>query len=115
MNRDKIYLRHILDAIGKVNQYVSVGYEEFMAQSHWQDATMRQLEIIGEATKRLSDEIRVQHAEVPWRRIAGLRDVLTHDYMGVDLEAVWQVTQRNVPELEEKIRGILAGLEQEQK
>jgi uncharacterized protein with HEPN domain len=115
MNRDKIYLRHILAAISKVKQYVSVGYEEFMAQSHWQDATIRQLEIIGEATKRLSDKIRNQHSEVPWRRIAGLRDVLTHDYMGVDLEAVWQVTQQNVPELEEKVYGILAEVEQAQK
>ncbi len=52
MKRDTIYLKHIRDAIGKVNQYVSVGYQEFMAHSHWQDATMRQLEIIGEATKR---------------------------------------------------------------
>ena len=112
MNRDKVYLQHILDAIDKVNEYVSVGYKEFMARSHWQDATMRQLEIIGEATKRLSDKIRNDHPEVPWRRIAGLRDVLTHDYMGVDLEAVWEVTQQNVPDLERKVRDILAELEE---
>jgi uncharacterized protein with HEPN domain len=90
---------------------VSVGYEQFMAHSHWQDATMRQLEIIGEATKRLSEETRSKHPDVPWRRIAGLRDVLTHDYMGVDLEAVWEVTQRDLPELEAKIRVILKELE----
>ena len=103
---------HILDAIRKVKQYVSVGYEEFMAHSHWQDAVMRQLEIIGEATKRLSEGLRIQHSAVPWRRIAGLRDVLIHDYMGVDLEAVWQVTQRGIPELEGQIREILNEVEE---
>jgi uncharacterized protein with HEPN domain len=111
MKRDEIYLKHIMDAIDKINQYVSVGYEEFMAHSHWQDATLRQLEIIGEATKRLSENIRIQHPDVPWRRIAGMRDVLIHGYMGVDLEAVWQVTQRNISELESQIRDILVKLE----
>jgi len=103
MKRDTIYLKHIRDAIGKVNQYVSVGYQEFMAHSHWQDATMRQLEIIGEATKRLSDDIRIQYPDIPWRRIAGMRDVLIHDYMGVDLEAVWEVTQQNLDDLDVNI------------
>lgn len=111
MKEDKIYLKHILDAIGKINQYVSVGYKEFMAHSHWQDATMRQLEIIGEATKRLSEDIRIQHPDVPWRRIAGMRDVLIHDYMGVDLEAVWEVTQQNLGDLDAKIVNILKDLE----
>jgi len=112
MKKDRIYLMHILDAIRKVKQYVSVGYEEFMAHSHWQDAVMRQLEIIGEATKRLSEGLRIQHPAVQWRRIAGLRDVLIHDYMGVDLEAVWQVTQRGVPELEGQIQEILNEMEE---
>ena len=57
MKNDRVYIRHILDAIDKVDQYVQVGYDDFMAHSHWQDAVIRQLEIVGEATKRLSEEL----------------------------------------------------------
>ena len=71
MKGDQVYLKHILDAIGKIEAYVSVGRADFMAASHWQDATIRQLEIIGEATKRLSQNLRSRHDEIPWRRIAG--------------------------------------------
>jgi len=84
-----------MDAIEKIESYVSFGREVFMVISHWQDAVIRQLEIIGEATKHLSQDLRSQHNEVPWRRIAGLRDVLIHDYMGVDIAAVWEITQRH--------------------
>jgi uncharacterized protein with HEPN domain len=105
---DAVYLRHILDAILKIEIYISVGMEGFMVESHWQDATIRQLEVIGEATKKLSDELRSKHNEVPWRRIAGMRDVLIHDYMGVDLNAVWAVTQKDLPELKHKIEVMLA-------
>jgi uncharacterized protein with HEPN domain len=107
MRGDEVYLQHILDAISKIESYVAVGRAEFMSASHWQDAVIRQLEIIGEATKRLSGDLRSQHSQVPWRRIAGLRDVLIHDYMGVDLAAVWAITQDNLPALKRQIQAIL--------
>lgn len=111
MKRDKLYLKHVLNAIEKINEYVSVGHGDFMSHSHWQDAVIRQLEIIGEATKKISMNIRETYPEVPWRRIAGLRDVLIHDYMGVDINAVWQITQKYIPELHKQISIIITELE----
>ena len=110
MNRDLVYLQHILDAINRIESYVAVGHEVFLASPHWQDAVIRQLEVIGEATKRLSEGIRSGYQEVPWRRIAGLRDVLIHDYMGVDIQAVWEITQRDLPALKVDIERILSEL-----
>ena len=111
MKRDALYLRHILEAIQKVETYTAAGREAFMAGSHWQDATIRQLEIIGEATKQLSRELRAQCPDVPWRRMAGLRDVLIHEYFGVDLAAVWQLTLTEIPQLRKRVEIILKTVE----
>jgi uncharacterized protein with HEPN domain len=108
VNSDVIYLRHILDAIQKIESYVSVGHETFITTSHWQDAVIRQLEIIGEAAKRLSPELRSRYPQIPWKRMAGLRDVLIHDYLGVDISMVWQITQTYLPELKLQIEAILS-------
>jgi uncharacterized protein with HEPN domain len=107
VNPDADYLKHIRDAIDKIDTYVAVGQERFFSESHWQDAVIRQLEIIGEATKRLSPPLRRQHPEVAWRRMAGMRDVLIHNYMGIDIGVVWQVTQRDLPELKQQLKAIL--------
>ena len=113
MKGDRLYLKHILDAIEKVDSYTAVGRPIFITTSHWQDAVIRQLEIIGEATKRLSKQLCSRHADIPWRRIAGLRDVLIHDYMGVDINAVWEVTQTELPVLKRRIEAILKEIENE--
>lgn len=107
MSRDKLYLQHVLDAIGKIERYIQVGFGEFMAESHWQDAVIRQLEIIGEAVKRISPESLGLRPEIPWRRIAGMRDVLIHNYMGVDLAAVWEVTQQELSHLRQAVEELL--------
>ncbi len=107
MKSDRAYLLHIRDAIVRIEEYCRVGREEFLRTPHWQDAVIRQLEIIGEASKHLSSDVRAENPEVPWRRICGLRDVLIHDYMSVDLEAVWNFVQAGIPRLRDCVAGIL--------
>lgn len=111
MKQDSVYLRHILDAINKIESYISVGHEVFFSDSHWQDAVIRQLEIMGEATKRLSQEVRSRYPDIPWKRMAGLRDVLVHDYFGVDLDMVWQIAQTYLPKLKPEVEDILLAAE----
>ncbi|MEP7352386.1 MAG: DUF86 domain-containing protein [Acidobacteriota bacterium] len=108
MKSDRTYLLHIRDSIARIEQYASVGREQFFTTPHWQDAIIRQLEIIGEATKHLSPGLREANHDTPWRRIGGLRDVLIHHYMGVDLEAIWSVVEYGIPSLRMDIERILS-------
>ena len=97
----------IRDAISKIESYTAVGRDEFMRSSHWQDAVIRQLEIVGAATKRLSPAVRQQYPTIPCRRSAGLRDVLIQDYGSVDVALVWEITQHAVPEMKSGVEAIL--------
>ena len=107
MSRDALYLRHILDAIQKIERYAEIGHDEFLAESLRHDAVIRQIEIIGEAAKRLSPQVTGRSPDVPWRQVAGMRDVLIHNYMGVDLESVWNVLQHDLPLLRKTVEELL--------
>lgn len=105
---DSLYLRHILDAITTVQEYLNgVSEDQFNRTRLLQDGVIRQIEIIGEAVRHLSKEVRKTYDEVPWQDIAGMRDKLIHDYFGVDIEKVWLTAQRDLPALKKQIIGIL--------
>jgi len=100
MKDDRIYIEHILQSIEKIQSYISgKDQETFSNDSITQDAVVRQLEIIGEATKRISKELRNKNSEVPWDDMAGMRDVLIHDYIDVDLNIVWKTASQSIPGL----------------
>lgn len=100
MKDDRIYIEHILQSIEKIQSYISgKDLETFSNDSITQDAVVRQLEIIGEATKRISKELRNKNSDVPWDDMAGMRDVLIHDYLDVDLKIVWKTASQSIPGL----------------
>ena len=107
---DTTYMLSIVDAIQQIESYTQEGKGAFLSNRMAQDAVLRNLEIIGEATKHLSEGIREAYSHVPWRRIAGLRDVLIHDYLGVDLEEVWGVIEKHLPELKRHVETICSDL-----
>lgn len=109
MPRDyKLYLEDILSAIGRIRRYVSGSSRESLAgDEKTLDAVVRNLEIIGEAAKKVPEDIRSQHPSVDWKKIAGLRDILIHEYFGVDVEIVWDIIENKLPVLEQQIQSIL--------
>jgi len=105
---DRVFLGHILEAIQDIQLYTSVGREAFMAERMRQDAVIRKFEIIGEAVKRLADTTQARQAAIPWRRIAAMRDRLTHGYFGVDLTLVWATVERDLPPLRVAVEALLS-------
>ncbi|MFP4461229.1 MAG: DUF86 domain-containing protein [Thermotogota bacterium] len=97
-----LYLNDILSAIIKIEKYSKdSSYERFQLDGMLQDAVIRNLEIIGEAVKKLPDSIKKNYKEIEWRKIAGIRDILIHEYFGVDAEIVWDVVKNKLPELKQ--------------
>ncbi len=97
---DRVYLSHIIDALRQISEYTkNLDYDGFNAARIIQDAVIRQFEIIGEATKNLSEEFRMKQPDIPWKDLAGFRDKLIHQYFGVDISIVWRSVVDDVPVL----------------
>jgi uncharacterized protein with HEPN domain len=104
---DRAYLQHIRDAIDRITNYVAAGEQAFLSDSKTQDAVIRNLEIIGEAVKSLSVDLKNANADIPWKRIAGMRDQLIHGYFGVNIDLVWGVVANEIPALIARVEQLL--------
>lgn len=103
-----VYLQDIFESIVQIEEYLDgINEEEFYQNSEKQDAVLRRLEIIGEAVKRIPNNIRDDYEDVPWRKVAGMRDIIIHEYFGVTLSMIWVVTQRDLPDLKSRIKKII--------
>lgn len=108
MKTNDVYLRHILDAIRQIEEYTEdTDRAAFDARTMMQDAVVRQLEVIGEASRQLSDAFCERHDEVPWRAIIGMRTRIAHDYLNIDLDVVWDVMQHDLPNMEWRVQEML--------
>ena len=113
-NRDEIvFLEDILVSIIKIIEYID-GFteEDFLKNTEKQDAVIRRIEIIGEAVKNLSNETKLKYPNIKWREIAGMRDVVIHQYFGVSISMIWQVAMFEVKNLKDKIEQIIRELEE---
>jgi len=112
MKDDRLYLIHILECVSRIAQYTAGGKDEFFRDSKTQDAVIRNLQILAESSQRISSTLKDAHAEVGWGKIAGFRNVLVHEYLGINLARVWEVVELHVPELKQRVIELLKELGQ---
>jgi len=107
----RMFAEDILEAMDKIERYTrGLTYETFVKNEMVVDAVMRNLEIIGEASRNIPEDIRGKYPDIPWKRMVGLRNIAIHQYFGVDLGIVWEIITRNLPETRPMIAEMLKGL-----
>lgn len=111
MKSDKVYLQHILEMIGRVESATASGKAAFLKSHLYQDAVLRNFHTMTETTQRLSAELKASHPDVERATLAAFRNVLVHDYLGIDIELVWTVVSQDIPEFKEKVTRILLAME----
>ncbi len=109
MRDDRIRLEDILEAVKRIERYAKRGRKAFQNDELIQNWVIHHIQIIGEASGKLSESFRKTHAEIPWPQIIKMRHVLVHDYFGIDLEEVWAVVEHDLPDLKRKAKAILRG------
>jgi len=110
MPRDfKLYIEDVADAIAKIQRYTAgLSFQQFAGDEKTLDAVVRNLEVIGEAIKKVPDEIRLKEPAIDWKKITELRNILIHEYFGIDVEIIWDVIQNKLPSLDQSIRRLLS-------
>lgn len=111
MKDDRVYLRHMLRCIGRIEEYTAAGRESFFSSHLIQDGVVRNLQTLAESTQRLSEGVKSLRADVDWKALAGFRNVLVHDYLGVDLDYVYRAVEQDLPRLKAACEGMLEDLE----
>ncbi len=112
MRDNTLYLKDILTAIDKIEEFVAgMDLETFQTDDKTSSAVLRKFEIIGEAAKQIPDEMRQKYTTIPWKEMAGMRDKLIHSYFGVDYPLVWETIRKRLPNVAEEIRKIQTGIE----
>lgn len=110
--RDKDYLSDIIEAVQRITTYTAgLSYQQFLADSKTQDAVLRNIQVIGEATKKLSPSLSKRHGHLPWKEVAGMRDKIVHRYFGINYDVVWTVCREELPTLLPQIEALLAELD----
>ena len=108
MKDDKLYLIHIDECLERIESYIKeIDKKAFMDSTLIQDAVVRNLQIMSESTQRLSDNLKDYHPEIDWFKISGFRNVLVHDYLGVDVERIWTILLKELPILRKAIKKML--------
>ncbi|MBA7534504.1 hypothetical protein ES705_26752 [subsurface metagenome] len=109
MKRDyTLYLKDILESINFIEEFINdMSFDEFKKDEKTSSATVRKLEIIGEAAKHIPKEVIDANKEIPWKEMAGMRDKITHDYFGIDYNIIWKVIKNRLPDLKNKIERVI--------
>jgi len=108
MKDDAVYLHHILECIHRIEEDVAEGREWFLARHTFQDAVLRNLQVLAESTQKISGALKETQPTIEWRKISAFRNILVHDYLGIDLEAIWGITQNEIPSLKLAVESMLS-------
>lgn len=109
MNKDNtVFLKHILESIESIEEYLKdISEKDFLTSQEKQDAVVRRLEIVGEAVRNLPDDFKEQYPDIAWNKAMGIRNILIHNYFGIDLKIVWDTVTKSLPEFKKQIKEIL--------